>query len=87
MQRGERGTALGLWAAAVGLGWALGSLETHAVQKGLALQDLAGFHRALVEAVQGGFAQVFGLAALLAGIGVMAGFLVPRRLGGRPDES
>lgn len=61
-------------------------LETHAVQKGLALQGLEGFHRALVAAVQGGFAQAFGLAALLAGIGVVAGFLVPRQLGGRPDE-
>ena len=60
-------------------------LETHAVQKGLALQELDGFHRTLVEAVQGGFAQVFGLTALLAGIGVVAGFLVPRRLEGRPD--
>ena len=60
-------------------------LETHAVQKGLALQDVEGFHRALVEAVHGGFAQVFGLAALLAGLGVVAGLWVPRRLGGRAD--
>lgn len=40
---------------------------------------------ALVEAIHGGFAQVFGLAALLAGLGVVAGLLVPRRLGGRAD--
>jgi hypothetical protein len=56
-------------------------LESHALQKGLPLQDLEGFHRALVEAVQRGFDQAFGLAALLAGIGVVAAFLVPRQLG------
>ena len=56
-------------------------LERHALQKGLALQDLAGFHRALIQAVQQGFDQVFRLAALLAGLGVLAGLLIPRRLG------
>jgi MFS family permease len=55
-------------------------LESHALQTGLSLQDLEGFHRALVEAVQRGFAQAFGLAALLAGIGVIAALLVPQRL-------
>jgi len=37
-------------------------------------------HRALTEAVQRGFDQVFGLAALLAGVGVVAGLMLPRRL-------
>ena len=55
-------------------------IESHALQTGLSLQDLEGFHRALVEAVQRGFAQAFGLAALLAGIGVIAALLVPQRL-------
>jgi MFS family permease len=68
---------------ALGLLKALTSLkviESHALQTGLSLQDLEGFHRALVEAVQRGFAQACGLAALLAGIGVMAALLVPQRL-------
>jgi hypothetical protein len=54
-------------------------LESHALQKGLSVQDLEGFHRALVQAVERGFAQAFGLAALLAGIGVIAALLVPQR--------
>ena len=61
-------------------------LESHALQKGLALQDLAGFHRAVVEAVGRGFDQVFGLAALLAALGVLAGLLIPRRLGDREER-
>lgn len=55
-------------------------LESHALQKGLALPDLEGFHEALIEVVQRGFDQVFGLAALLAGVGVVAGLMLPRRL-------
>jgi EmrB/QacA subfamily drug resistance transporter len=56
-------------------------LESHALQKGLPLQDLESFHRVLVEAVRRGFDQAFGLAVLLAGIGVAAALLVPRRFG------
>lgn len=59
----------------------LKAVESHALQKGLPLQELDGFHRALVEAVQRGFDQVFGVATLLAGIGILAGLLLPRRVG------
>lgn len=62
-------------------------LEDHALQSGLARQDLANLYQILVQAVQQGFAQVFGFAAVLAVIGVGARLMVPRRLGGRPDES
>jgi hypothetical protein len=55
-------------------------LESHALQKGLAVQDLEGFHRGLVGAIQRGFNQVFGLAALLAGMGIVVALLLPRRL-------
>jgi hypothetical protein len=55
-------------------------LDTHALEKGLSVQDLEGFHQALVEAIQRGFDQAFGLAALLAGLGVVAALLVPLRL-------
>jgi EmrB/QacA subfamily drug resistance transporter len=55
-------------------------LESHALQKGLLIQDLDGFHRALIDAIRQGFDQVFGLAALLAGIGVVVALMVPRRL-------
>lgn len=54
-------------------------LESHALQKGLSLQGLEGFHRALVGAVRQGFDQVFGIAVVLAGIGVLAALVVPRR--------
>jgi EmrB/QacA subfamily drug resistance transporter len=64
----------------------LKALESHALQKGLPVQDLDGFHRALVEAIQRGFEQVFGLAVLLAGIGVAAALMVPKRLNNGPDE-
>jgi MFS family permease len=59
----------------------LKAVESHALQKGLPLQELEGFHRALVEAVQRGFDQTFGVATLLAGIGILAGLLLPRRVG------
>ncbi len=55
----------------------LKAIESHALQKGLPLQDLEGFHRVLIEVVQRGFDQAFGLAALLAGIGVVAALLLP----------
>jgi hypothetical protein len=55
-------------------------LESHALQKGLAPENLESLHRALTGAVQRGFDQVFGLAAVLAGIGVMAALMLPRRL-------
>lgn len=58
----------------------LKALESHALQKGLPIQDLEGFHQALVGAVQQGFDQVFGIAVVLAGIGVLAALVVPRRL-------
>ena len=61
-------------------------IESHALRKGLPLQDLQGFHRALVEAVQRGFDQVFGLAALPTGVGVVAALLVPQRLGAAPHH-
>ena len=64
----------------------LKALESHAVQKGLAAGDLEGFHRALTEAVRRGFDQVFGLAVLLAAIGVLAGVVLPRRLGAPSGE-
>jgi EmrB/QacA subfamily drug resistance transporter len=59
----------------------LKAVESHALQKGLSLQELEGFHRTLVEAVQRGFDQVFGVATLLAGIAILAGLLLPRRVG------
>ena len=55
-------------------------LESHALQKGLAPENLGSLHRALTEAVQRGFDQVFGLAAVLAGVGVLAALMLPRRL-------
>jgi MFS family permease len=58
-------------------------IETHALQKGLSVQDLEGFHRALVGAIQQGFDQAFELAALLAGLGVVAALMVPQRLDAR----
>ena len=61
-------------------------LESHALQKGLPPEDLEGFHRGLVEAVQRGFAQAFAFAALLAGIGAMLGLLLPRRIGAPPHD-
>jgi EmrB/QacA subfamily drug resistance transporter len=62
-------------------------LENHALEKGLPLQNLGDFHRGLVRAVQQGFAQVFGLAALLAGIGVIAALLLPRQLSARSQHT
>jgi MFS family permease len=59
-------------------------LESHALQKGLPLQDLEGLHHALMEAVQRSFEQVFGLATLLAGVGVVVTLLLPRRIGVQP---
>ena len=59
----------------------LKAVESHTLQKGLPLQELEGLHRALVEAVQPGFDQVFGVATLLAGIGILVGLLLPRRVG------
>lgn len=55
-------------------------LESHALQKGLAPENLGSLHRALTEAVQRGFDQVFALAAALAVIGVVAGLMLPLRL-------
>jgi EmrB/QacA subfamily drug resistance transporter len=62
-------------------------LENHAVQKGLAPENLEGFHRALTEAVQRGFDEVFGLAAVVASLGVLAGLMLPRRLTQEPIET
>ena len=50
------------------------------MQKGLAPENLEGLHRTLTEAVDRGFDRLFGLAAVLAGIGVVAGLMLPRRL-------
>ena len=58
----------------------LKALESHALQKGLPLSGLEGFHRALVQSVRQGFDQVFGIAVVLAGIGVLVALVVPRRL-------
>ena len=60
------------------------ALESHALEKGLPLQGLEVFHRALVDSVRQGFDQVFGIAVVLAGIGVLAALLVPRRLETKP---
>jgi EmrB/QacA subfamily drug resistance transporter len=60
-------------------------LESQALQKGLPPQDLEGFHRALVETIQQGFDQVFGLAALLAGVGIVMALLLPRRISAQVD--
>jgi EmrB/QacA subfamily drug resistance transporter len=62
-------------------------LENHALQKGLPLQDLQGVHQSLVQAVQLSFEQAFGLAALLAGVGVVMALLSPRRIGAQTDGS
>jgi hypothetical protein len=61
-------------------------LENHALQKGLPLQDLQGVHQSLVQAVQLSFEQAFGLAALLAGVGVVMALLLPRRIGAQADR-
>ena len=58
-----------------------GALETHALQHGLAPQAAGDFQRTLAAALHRGFDQVFGIAALLAGLGILAAFPVPRRLG------
>ena len=58
-----------------------GALETYALQHGLAPQAAGDFQRTLAAALHRGFDQVFGIAALLAGLGILAAFLVPRRLG------
>jgi hypothetical protein len=60
-------------------------LESQVVQRGLPPQDLEGLHHVLVKAVQLSFEQVFGLAALLAGVGVVIGLLLPRRIGAQAD--
>ncbi len=62
----------------------LKAIESHALEKGLPLQGLEGFHRALVESVRQGFDQVFGIAVVLAAIGVLAALVVPRRLETKP---
>jgi hypothetical protein len=61
----------------------LKGLESHALEKGLLVQDVQGFHRALIEAVQRGFEQAYSLAAVLATIGIMVGLLLPGRIAAR----
>jgi len=61
-------------------------LESHALEKGLSIHDLDGFHRALITAIQRGFDQVFLIAVLLAAIGVVVSLLLPRRLLTQPNK-
>ncbi len=56
-------------------------LETHALQRGLSPSEVAGFHRAIQEAVVRGFDQVFWIATSVALIGVVVACLVPGRFG------
>jgi EmrB/QacA subfamily drug resistance transporter len=63
----------------------LQALEEHALRKGLPVQDLEAFRQALATAVRHGFDQAFGLAALLAVVGVVVALLLPRRLPKAPD--
>jgi hypothetical protein len=58
----------------------LPALEAHALRNGLPVQDLEAFRQALAKAVRHGFDQAFGLAALLAVVGVVVALLLPRRL-------
>lgn len=64
----------------------LKTLESHALEKGLSIHDLDGFHRALITAIQRGFDQVFAIAVLLAAIGVFISLLLPRQLEGRQTK-
>jgi EmrB/QacA subfamily drug resistance transporter len=61
------------------------AIEEHALLKGLSFQDLEGFRQALAKAVRQGFDQAFGLAAVLAMVGVVVALLLPRRLPKAPD--
>jgi MFS family permease len=58
----------------------LKTLEEHALRKGLPLEDVAAFHETLVKAVRHGFDQAFGVAVLLAVVGVAVCFLLPKHL-------
>lgn len=62
----------------------LKAIESHALEKGLPLQGLEVFHRALVDSVRQGFDQVFAIAVVLAGIGLVCALVVPRRLETKP---
>jgi len=54
-----------------------GALETYALQHRLAPQAVGDFQRTLAAALRRGFDHAFAVAALLAGLGMLAAFLVP----------
>ena len=58
----------------------LKTLEAHALEKGFPIQDLGGFHQALVAAVRNAFDQAFAVAAVVAVIGIAVSLLLPGRL-------
>ncbi len=57
----------------------LKDLDAHALQRGLSPAEVAGFHRAIQDAVTRGFGQVFWIATGVALIGLVVACLVPRR--------